>query len=158
MVYTLSPSSLGLISIELFYVKEVLLKISQKTLKNWVYPLQMICYDDFMIGIVIFGIKNVSRKLAAGIFSCPQCRHDTPYTLKKVSRYITLYFIPLIPLGKVGEIVQCDECGSEFGTDILSQSHQEARAIPSLWTCSRCGNVNPAEYVSCVSCQAPRKQ
>ena len=109
-----------------------------------------------MIGIVVIGIKKVGRKLGVGIFACPQCRHDSPYTLKKVSRYFTLYFIPLIPLGKVGESVQCDECGTEFGTDILNQRPQEAQAFPSPWTCSRCGNVNPADHGSCVSCRGPR--
>jgi hypothetical protein len=111
-----------------------------------------------MIGIVFFGMKNVGRKVSAGIFTCPQCRHDTPYTLKKVSRYFTLYFIPLIPLGKVGEVVQCDECGTEFETDILAQSPQAARTFPSPWTCSRCGNVNPADYMNCVSCRGPRQR
>lgn len=111
-----------------------------------------------MIAIVLFGIKNVGRKLSTGIFACPQCHHDTVYTLKKVSRYFTLYFIPLIPLGKVGEIVQCHECGAEFGADILAQTPQASTASPSPWTCSRCGNINPAEYGSCLSCGGQRKE
>jgi hypothetical protein len=99
--------------------------------------------------IFIAGMKDVERDLGAGSFHCPQCRADTPCTRRKVSRYLTLFFIPLIPLGDRGEVVRCDRCGSSFGAP-------PADDRGDVWRCARCGNVNPVDRSACVACGGPR--
>jgi hypothetical protein len=110
-----------------------------------------------VVGIIIFGIRGVKRKLDQGSFYCPGCQSNAPYTRYKVTRFFTLYFIPVIPLGSLGELVRCDQCGAELATEVLAYGPAQARATLSPWSCSRCGNVNPAEYSHCISCRAPRQ-
>lgn len=110
-----------------------------------------------MIGIIIFGTRGVERKIGTGLFRCPNCQADSPYVRKKVSRFFTLYFIPLIPLGTLGELIRCDRCGSQYSTEVLNLGPQDTPSSASPWMCSRCSNVNPPEYSTCVSCNSPRE-
>ncbi len=41
------------------------------------------------------------------------------YTRKHARQYFALYFIPLIPLGKGTEYVQCNTCGTQFEPAVL---------------------------------------
>jgi hypothetical protein len=109
-----------------------------------------------VLGIIIFGTKGVERTAGNGFFHCPHCRTDAPYTKKKLTRFFTLYFIPLIPLGTISEFVRCDQCGSDFSTEALSLTRQDVQRISAPWECPQCTNVNPPEYSSCLSCGANR--
>jgi hypothetical protein len=109
-----------------------------------------------MIGIIIFGTKPVARKTGTGSFFCPTCQRDTPCSHHRIRQFFTLYFVPLIPLGAVGELVRCDRCGSEHAADVIMRGYQEARTSLSPWKCRQCGNTNPPEYAHCVACNSPR--
>lgn len=39
-----------------------------------------------------------------------------------MNRWFTLYFIPLIPLGKVGQYVECRRCSNSYADTVLTQS------------------------------------
>ena len=41
------------------------------------------------------------------------------YKHKKVTRFFTLYFIPLIPLGRLGDYVECQTCRGTFVSRVL---------------------------------------
>jgi len=105
-----------------------------------------------MTGIIIFGSRGVERKIDTGYFHCPSCQCDSPYSRKKITRFFTLYFIPLIPLGSVGEFVRCDQCGSDYATDVLGLTRRDLQRASTPWRCAACKNVNPPEYSECVSC------
>lgn len=64
--------------------------------------------------MIIFGTTGLKSTLATGNFYCPQCKGERPYKHKKVTKFFTLYFIPLIPLGNVGEFVECQSCKGTF--------------------------------------------
>ncbi len=64
--------------------------------------------------MIIFGTRGVKSTMSEGHFNCPQCEIETPYRHRKVTRFFTLYFIPLIPLGKAGEFVECTSCKGTF--------------------------------------------
>ena len=51
--------------------------------------------------MIIFGTRGVKSTLSQGQFDCPQCGSNRAYKHKKVTRFFTLYFIPVIPLGKI---------------------------------------------------------
>lgn len=69
--------------------------------------------------MIIFGMRGVSSTIESGHFDCPQCEQEEEYKLKKSTRFFTLYFIPLIPLGKLGEYVECQYCKGTFIPNIL---------------------------------------
>lgn len=69
--------------------------------------------------MIIFGTRGVNSTMEEGHFFCPQCEREEPYRLRKVTRFFTLYFIPLIPLGRIGEFVECRTCTSTFVPNVL---------------------------------------
>jgi hypothetical protein len=50
------------------------------------------------------------------------------YRWINVNRFFTLYFIPLIPMGKAGEYIKCDSCGGTYGTEVLDYNPERDRA------------------------------
>ncbi|GAB4578062.1 MAG: hypothetical protein Fur0022_07940 [Anaerolineales bacterium] len=64
--------------------------------------------------MIIYGHRSREKDFAEGEFTCPHCRATRPYKHKKLIRYLTLFFIPTIPLGSLGETVQCQTCFNSF--------------------------------------------
>lgn len=73
-----------------------------------------------MLGLIIYGWRTLESHAEQGQFNCPICRANRPYTLTKLNRYFTLYFIPIIPLGTVAQAVECHACRRQFEVDVLS--------------------------------------
>ncbi|MBN1562716.1 MAG: zinc-ribbon domain-containing protein [Anaerolineae bacterium] len=68
---------------------------------------------------IIFGTKVRHQVIGEGQFFCPKCQSQRQYKHKKASRYFSLYFVPLIPMGKLGEFVECQTCGVAFEPTVL---------------------------------------
>ncbi len=79
--------------------------------------------------MIIFGMRGVNSTMENGEFNCPQCEDFTLYKHKKVTRFFTLYFIPLIPLGRLGEFVECQQCKGTFVPEVLD--YQEEAGLSS---------------------------
>ena len=79
-----------------------------------------------MIGFIIFGTKGITSTVKSGEFHCPECG-GTQYVHKKVRRFFTLYFIPIIPLNVVGEFVECQRCGLGFDPEVLQWDPAQGR-------------------------------
>jgi len=77
--------------------------------------------------MIIFGTRGVSSTKATGNFNCPQCETDRPYRHRKVTRFFTLYFIPLIPLGSKGEYVECGHCKGTFITRVIDNAKSKGQ-------------------------------
>ena len=77
-----------------------------------------------MFGIIIWGSKGRKTTEAVGQFFCPQCRTTRGYEQKRLSKYFTLYFIPLFPTKKIAEYIECDVCHVSFKMDVLQLSGQ----------------------------------
>ncbi|MCB0667392.1 MAG: TerB family tellurite resistance protein [Saprospiraceae bacterium] len=77
--------------------------------------------------MIIFGTRGVKSTLAQGNFVCPQCATSEAYKHKKVTKFFTLYFIPVIPLGRMGEYVECQRCRGTFVTRVLEYDPDSAR-------------------------------
>ncbi|HEY1602435.1 MAG TPA: zinc ribbon domain-containing protein, partial [Pirellulales bacterium] len=69
--------------------------------------------------MIVFGTRGVTSSAASGNFYCPSCRGQSSYTHKRVRRFFTLYFIPVIPLGTIGEYVECGGCKGTFKPEVL---------------------------------------
>lgn len=69
--------------------------------------------------MIIFGTRGITTTPEKGQFHCPTCSSTRDYGLKRVRRFFTLYFIPLIPLDKLGEYVECLSCKDSYKTVVL---------------------------------------
>ena len=69
--------------------------------------------------VIIYGTRGVTTTADSGSFNCPQCGGQSTYRHRRVRRFFTLYFIPLIPLDKLGEYVECDSCAGTFEEAVL---------------------------------------
>ncbi len=70
--------------------------------------------------MIIFGTRSADKTIGSGTFYCPRCQANFPYLHKRVRQYFSLYFIPLIPLGTLGEQIECQQCGSPYGLEVLN--------------------------------------
>ena len=70
--------------------------------------------------MLIWGTTHLKSIEDEGVFFCPQCQVEMPYVRKKLTEYFTLYFIPLIPMGARGFVVECKECRGTFAEESLS--------------------------------------
>ena len=74
------------------------------------------------------------------MFHCQRCGGDRSYRLRSGRRFFTLFFIPVIPLNKVGEHVQCTTCGTRYRVDALSlpTASQMQAALPAGMRAAAC--------------------
>ena len=72
-----------------------------------------------MLLFIIFGTRGLSFGKETGQFHCPGCRTDSTYRRKVQRRFFTLYFIPLIPLDKMAEYIECERCKGTFSLEVL---------------------------------------
>jgi len=70
--------------------------------------------------MIIFGTKPRMKTIASGTFFCPKCQTTRDYERKKGKNYFTLYFVPIFPVGDLGEFVECQTCHLTFNVDILN--------------------------------------
>ena len=104
--------------------------------------------------MIIWGSKARDKQIATGTFHCPSCRAASAYSHQRVSRYFTLYFIPLFPTDTLGEYVRCMRCAGEFKPLVLTMTQEQVEALTRPWPCANCGNRNPPAETHCVACGA----
>ena len=73
-----------------------------------------------MIALIIWGTRGIESTLSTGRFFCPTCATEKSYSKKRVRRFFTLYFIPLIPLDTVGTYIECRVCTGTYQLDVLN--------------------------------------
>lgn len=78
-----------------------------------------------MVFLIIFGTRGVTTTEESGDFYCPSCDAKKKYDKKKVRRFFTLYFIPIIPLDTVGEYVECRSCACTYKPAVLTFDPEE---------------------------------
>jgi hypothetical protein len=69
--------------------------------------------------LIIWGLRVVFHTIAQGAFYCRKCGGDRNYRHRAGRRFITVFFIPVIPLNKTGEHVQCVTCKTRYVTEVL---------------------------------------
>ena len=71
--------------------------------------------------LIILGLRVFYRTMARGVFYCRRCGGDREYRHRAGRRWFTVFFLPVIPLNRVGEHVQCTTCRTRYVTDVLNQ-------------------------------------
>jgi len=69
--------------------------------------------------LIIWGLRVIWSTIATGVFYCRKCGGDRNYRHRTGRRFFTLFFIPIIPLNKVGEHVMCETCKTRYVVDVL---------------------------------------
>src|ERR1700734_2626431 len=69
--------------------------------------------------VIIWGLRVIYRTLGRGVFFCRRCGGDRDYRQRAGRRYVTIFFIPLIPLMRTGAHVQCLTCKTRYVTEVL---------------------------------------
>jgi hypothetical protein len=62
----------------------------------------------------LIGSRSFTTTLSSGYFYCPHCQDARFYTLNTTRHWLTVYDVPLIPLGGLTRYVLCSRCGGEF--------------------------------------------
>src|SRR5690242_11887298 len=75
-----------------------------------------------MVFLIIFGTRGVTTTAGKGEFHCPGCGATRRYEHKRVRRFFTLYFLPIIPLDLLGEYVECQECKDTYKPAVLTET------------------------------------
>jgi hypothetical protein len=78
--------------------------------------------------MIIYGHRAREIDVATGEFDCPRCQARRGFKHKRVVRYFTLFFIPLFPLGRLGEYVECQTCFTTHKTEALNLPSADASA------------------------------
>lgn len=72
--------------------------------------------------MILIGTMNWTSTREKGEFSCPVCQSKQAYRRKAVRPFLTLYFIPVLPIGSPQEFVLCGKCKQSFETSVLAHS------------------------------------
>jgi hypothetical protein len=104
--------------------------------------------------MIIWGSRAREKQISTGTFHCPSCRASSAYSHQRVSRYFTLYFIPLFPTDTLGEYVRCMRCAGQFKPLVLTMTAEQVEALVRPWPCANCSNRNPTAETHCLACGA----
>lgn len=98
--------------------------------------------------IFIGGIQPKTRNLEAMPRTCPSCGSLQAY-LKRTDHYISLFFIPLIPISRGRPFLACEGCGRVFDErgDILEELRVGMRRL-----CPGCGERMDPSFEFCPYC------
>lgn len=86
------------------------------------------------------GWRDFSRTVDEGTFECanPRCKgkaHDLQhYRHRRARNWVTLFFVPVIPLNVCGDYVECRSCKSIFDTQVLRPNRPSSRASSATTT------------------------
>jgi hypothetical protein len=82
---------------------------------------------------LVFGLSVFFRTVGEGVFHCQNCGGDRGYRRRTGRRWFTLFFLPVIPLGRIGAIVECRTCRTRYQTTALRlpTAEQMAAALPA---------------------------
>ncbi|WP_302118909.1 zinc ribbon domain-containing protein [Allorhodopirellula heiligendammensis] len=73
---------------------------------------------------------NLTRTRERGDFYCPTCSASRTYRLRSRRPFLTLYFIPTVPIGGAETFVHCDGCRSSWDETVLEMdqaTHEQVR-------------------------------
>ena len=71
--------------------------------------------------IFIGGLTERKKVLEEGLFQCPICEQQRQYQHLQYRNYISLFFIPIIPLNKTNENIICKYCNTHMPISVLKK-------------------------------------
>jgi hypothetical protein len=83
---------------------------------------------------LLFGLRvYYFRPIGYGTFHCQRCGGDRAYRQRMGRRWFHVFYIPLIPLARTGEHVQCTACRTAYRVEVLAlpTAAQMQAALPA---------------------------
>ncbi len=71
--------------------------------------------------LLVFGLKIRLTTVAPLVFFCPTCGGDRPGARRAARRWLTLFWVPVVPLGRAGEVVECETCHTRFDPTVADR-------------------------------------
>ena len=71
--------------------------------------------------MILIGTMNITRTRDRGEFYCPSCMGTRSYRLRARRPFLTLYFIPTVPVGGAEQFVECEGCRQNWDVTVLQQ-------------------------------------
>lgn len=71
--------------------------------------------------LVLFGFRIRFRTTATTTFFCPRCGGDRKGDRRTARRWFTCFFVPVLPLGQLGEVVECTTCRTRYEPHVADQ-------------------------------------
>ncbi|MEO6629176.1 MAG: hypothetical protein ABIP03_11490 [Aquihabitans sp.] len=72
--------------------------------------------------LLIFGFRIRLRTIGSVAFFCPNCGGDRTASRCMARRWFTLFWLPVIPLNQVGEVVECETCHTKFDPVVIERA------------------------------------
>ena len=91
--------------------------------------------------MILIGTMDWASTRLRGNFLCPHCSTNEKFRLRASRPFLTLYFIPVLPIGGLSEFVQCNSCKNSFETVVLAN---RMMATGDSVESGRQDEVNPA--------------
>jgi hypothetical protein len=90
--------------------------------------------------IIIWGLRVFFHTTGTGVFHCQRCGGDREYQQRAGRRFFTLFWIPIIPLNKVGDHVRCNTCRTRYQVGVLNvpTAAQMQVALPAGMRAAAC--------------------
>jgi len=60
--------------------------------------------------LMFWGFKIRFKTRTSVLFNCPRCGADREGVLRQARRWLTVFYLPLIPLTRIGYHVKCGAC------------------------------------------------
>lgn len=70
--------------------------------------------------MILVGTMNWASTRSSGLFRCPECGDTQNFRLRASRPFLTLYFVPVLPIGALQEYVECRQCKNSYEPDILA--------------------------------------
>ncbi len=81
--------------------------------------------------MILIGTMNLTSTRERGNYYCPGCRVTQSYRLRARRPWLTLYFIPTLPIGNAETFVQCDQCKQTWDPTVLEMDQATHEAADS---------------------------
>lgn len=69
--------------------------------------------------MIMIGTMDLKRTREVGTFYCPSCKSLQDYKRRARRPFLTIYFIPVVPIGAAEEVVYCTGCRSNWDVSAL---------------------------------------
>ncbi len=69
--------------------------------------------------LLVFGVRYLYALVGTGTFHCPVCGVDRGYRQRGPRAWFHAFWIPLVPMRRGAEFVECDVCRSRFEPSVL---------------------------------------
>ena len=80
----------------------------------------------------VAGAGKKATDIGQGEFDCPQCDQWRSYVQRRISSYVSAFFVPVWQSSGGSEFVECKSCGSQFDNEVLAADFDRKREIAKL--------------------------